>query len=305
MSFTTGIAEELLSLQIGKTCCRKALLLGLFFGACAGEEKNSVMAFFRSEEICSLAKELLKKQFATDSAVEETTRAGRKVFYLKAASKAIRSFINEIDSIGKSLENIASFRCVNCKNEFLKGVFLSSATVSSPQKAYHLEFSVSNDNRAEKLSEFLATEIAAPKIIKRGAKIGLYYKNNGDVIYVLHYTGAIKSGFAVTNAFVMKNVRSKENSATNCVASNISRAVSAAQKQIAAIEYIENERKLDVLPEEIRYTAKLRIENDSASLSELAMLHNPPITKSGLNQRLSKIIRFAEELKSKKSREIQ
>ena len=53
--------------------------------------------------------------------------------------------------------------------------------------------------------------------------------------------------------------------------------------------------KLDLVPEELRETARQRLENDSASLSELAALHNPPITKSGLNQRLSRILRAAEE----------
>ena len=36
-------------------------------------------------------------------------------------------------------------------------------------------------------------------------------------------------------------------------------------------------------------TALLRIENDDVSLSELALMHEPPISKSGLNHRLEKI----------------
>lgn len=297
MSFTTDTAEELLSLPTGKTCCKKALTLGLFFGAIAGKEKNSIEAVFRSEAICSLASELLKKQFSAEAITEKRTHAGREIYFLEASSKAIRNFLNEIDSDGGDLEVIAAFRCISCRNEFLRGVFLSTATVSDPQKAYHLEFSISGDNRAAKLIDFLSAEISSPKTIKRGSKTGLYYKNSGAVGDVLHYAGATKNGFDVTNAYVMKNVRNVENRATNCVASNISRSVDAAQKQIAAIEYLEEKHRFANLPEEIRYTAKLRKENDSASLSELAMLHNPPITKSGLNQRLNKIMRLAEELK--------
>lgn len=297
MSFTTDTAEELLSLPTGKTCCKKALTLGLFFGAVIGEEKNALEVFFRSEEICALAAELLKKQFSTEAVTEKRIRAGREIYFLEASSKAVRNFLNEIDADGGDLEAIAAFRCISCKNEFLRGVFLSTATVSDPQKNYHLEFSILGDNRASKLFDFLSSEIAAPKRIKRDSKIGLYYKNSGSVGDVLHYAGATKNGFDVTNAYVMKNVRNVENRATNCVASNISRSVDAAQKQIAAIEYLEQKHKFESLPEEIRYTATLRKENDSASLSELAMLHNPPITKSGLNRRLNKIMQLADELK--------
>ena len=301
MSFTTDTAEELLSLPTGKTCCKKALTLGLFFGATAGKEKNTIEAFFRSEEICALASELLKKQFSAEAVTEKRVRAGREIYFLETSSKAIRNFLNEIDSDEGELDSIAAFRCISCRNEFLRGVFLSTATVSDPKKAYHLEFLIGGDNRAAKLFDFLASEISSPKTIKRGSKTGLYYKSSGAVGDLLHYAGATKNGFDVTNAYVMKNVRNDENRATNCVASNISRSVDAAQKQIAAIEYLEEKHKLDSLPEEMRYTATLRKENDSASLSELAMLHNPPITKSGLNQRLNKIMRLAEELKQKKS----
>jgi DNA-binding protein WhiA len=51
------------------------------------------------------------------------------------------------------------------------------------------------------------------------------------------------------------------------------------------------------LSEELRETARLRLENPDVSLAELALLHEPPITKSGLNHRIQKIIIAAEELK--------
>ena len=53
---------------------------------------------------------------------------------------------------------------------------------------------------------------------------------------------------------------------------------------------------LDKLPKELYETAMLRIENDDMSLSELALIHEPPITKSGLNHRLAKICKEAEEI---------
>ena len=58
-------------------------------------------------------------------------------------------------------------------------------------------------------------------------------------------------------------------------------------------EKITKKQKLTSLGEELEYTAKLRLTYDSATLSELAALHQPPITKSGLNHRLKKLLALA------------
>ena len=54
------------------------------------------------------------------------------------------------------------------------------------------------------------------------------------------------------------------------------------------ILHIPQERETESL------TARLRAENPDASLEELRRLHSPPITKSGLNHRLPKLIEEAE-----------
>jgi DNA-binding protein WhiA len=124
----------------------------------------------------------------------------------------------------------------------------------------------------------------------------LYYKTNSAISDLIYYVGGTKSSFDVANTWVEHDIRNNENRATNCVARNISRSVSASQKHITAIEQLAACGRLSGLPEELQQTAALRLENDAASLSELARLHKPPITKSGLNQRLTKLLRAAEEL---------
>ena len=54
--------------------------------------------------------------------------------------------------------------------------------------------------------------------------------------------------------------------------------------------------KLERLSSELIETALLRLENDDVSLAELALLHEPPISKSGLNHRLEKICAAAEDI---------
>ena len=67
----------------------------------------------------------------------------------------------------------------------------------------------------------------------------------------------------------------------------------AAQLQIHAVEKLEASGEITLLPDELRTTARLRLENPEATLGELAALHTPPITKSGVNHRLKKLLGLA------------
>ena len=66
--------------------------------------------------------------------------------------------------------------------------------------------------------------------------------------------------------------------------------------QLEAIAKLEEASILSNLPDIMQYTAKLRADNPELSISELAALHNPPITKSCLNHRLRKLTEMASKL---------
>ena len=112
---------------------------------------------------------------------------------------------------------------------------------------------------------------------------------------ILSYLGASKAAYRVINAYVGHAIKNQENRATNCVLSNIKKSVQATRKQIAAIESLRESGRFDLLDEDLKYTARLRCEYDSVSLSELAALHDPSISKSGLNKRLERILALANE----------
>ena len=54
------------------------------------------------------------------------------------------------------------------------------------------------------------------------------------------------------------------------------------------------------MPEELRELAQLRLENPELSLKELGEMMNPPVGKSGVNHRLRKLGRIADELRGNK-----
>ena len=188
--------------------------------------------------------------------------------------------------------------CVSCRMCFVRGVFVSNGTMSDPMSGYHMEIKLKNAQVAKSIYELLVEEGVPPKIVNRKTSVGLYYKNSSGIEDVLTYLGTVKSVFDLMNAKIERDIRNSVNRSTNCVAGNISKSVSAAQKQVAAITKIEEAGKLQMLESDLFETAKLRRDNPSLSLSELAHAHNPPISKSGLNHRLTKIIEFADGIRS-------
>lgn len=294
MSFTTEISGELAQLPLKKNCCRKALLMGLLMGGIETEDGTLTVRYY-SSEVADLAFDLLNRIFHADVTRESFIRAGRQSYTLTARVAACQRFLKELDgSSNVMIHTSAGFRCAACQGEFLRGVFLGCATVTDPHKGYHMEIALPTEGRCDVLRSFLGAHLSFPGKIKRGNRFGLYYKSNGAISDFLYYIGGSGASFDVTNVWIERDIRNNENRATNCVARNIFRSVDASKRQREAIEYLYESRRIDALPEELRVTAALRMEYPDASLSELALLHEPPISKSGLNRRLSRLLEEAE-----------
>ncbi len=295
MSFTSEVCEELLRLPLKKTCCRKAMLYGLLFHSRRIEGEDALAAYFYHKEIAELAARLLGGVFRETVTPEETVRAGRRAFVIRTQGGALASFLHAVDTQrGEELSDTVGFRCPACAQAFLRGVFLGCGTVSDPHKGYHLELPLPTEGRADALTQYLSAHVIKPSRSARGGRYSLLYKSNGAIFEFLYFIGCAKTGFDVANVSIEREIRNNENRATNCVTRNISRSVEAAQRQMEAIEHLTLSGRIESLPEELRETARLRAENESASLAELALLHQPPLTKSGLNRRLTRLLEEAE-----------
>ena len=294
MSFTNQITEELLRLPLKKTCCRKALALGMTAAARRG--KDGWTLYLYDPQVAELSRSLLERIFHAGVGLTETLRAGRITQVVTWRSAAVTAFLEALDEKkAPSVAEAAGFRCPLCEAHFVRGVILTSATVTDPTKGYHMELTLPEEGRADALSELLAGAVGAPTRVKRGDRFGLCYKRNGAISDLLYFAGCSKTSFDVTNASIEREIRNNENRATNCVARNIARSVGASQRHRDAIERLTATRVIDTLPEELRLTAALRMEHPDASLTELALMHEPPLTKSGLNRRLQRLLEIAEE----------
>ena len=241
-----------------------------------------------------MAVAILKKQFSAEPIFEPIVRAGRHMFWVTVSSKSLAHYVEKIDReeniSAEELKNIVGFRCDACKKAFLAGVFVTSGIATDPQTRYSLEFCVKSEIRASWLSVFLCDTVGDPKCVDRRARIGLYYRGDETVADILAYMGAVNANFTVINACMEKDMKNDENRATNCVLKNIEKSVLTARRHIECIELIKAMGRFDILSDDLKYTAQLRCDYNSATLSELAALHEPPISKSGLNRRLEKLV---------------
>lgn len=184
------------------------------------------------------------------------------------------------------------FRCGGCEPAFVRGAFMSSGTVTNPDKSYHLEMSVTNAELADNFASLLGGVGLEPKRMTRKNENVLYYKDSENIENFLAYIGANTAAFTIMNKKIEREIRSGANRIANSELANIGKTVAASVDQIIAINSLIASGELEHMPDELKKTAYLRLENSDATLSQLAGLHTPPITKSGVNHRLRRIMEW-------------
>ena len=92
------------------------------------------------------------------------------------------------------------------------------------------------------------------------------------------------------------------NRAVNCEIANKEKTRNAADLQIEAILKIDRIIGIENVDENLREVAILRCENPDLNLSELGSILSEPLTKSGVNHRLKKLLNIAEKLIDKEEK---
>ena len=295
MSFADEVRDELGKIQTKKPCCRRALTAGLLFGANIENRKLTTVRY-RNEVASILAAELIRSLYAKDPEMTRSGRCGHTYFDLAFSSPALSKLLWQLSSPDADAESLLHFSCDACRASYLRGIFLALGTVNDPQKSFHLEFSLPVHANSALLLRFLDDLGYEPRSIKRANGVGIYYKNGTAIEELIGLMGAQHTVFTIINSRIAREIRNNENRATNCVAKNIEKSISAATRQIEAINKLLEHDRLDALPSPLRETALLRYRNPDVTLDELVRLHVPRISKSGLNHRLQKLCELADEL---------
>ncbi len=288
-SFSQDVKNEIASSHIKNICCKKAFLRGMIFGTNAPDENALYLESENPSVVMHYAK-LIK---------EITGR--RKESDISFTEMADFERLNELCSLleisGINDTETGINGCEECCKSFVKGAFLTCGTVTYPENSYHMEFLVRGSNRAEMLKGLLDGLGTNPKLIeRRGGFYGVYFKDSESVLDMFGILGANKATFKMLDVKMYKDFRNDINRLHNCEMANMGKTAAAYETTMRAIEKIIASDKLDDLPDELKVTLDLRAAFPSATLKELAEMHTPPITKSGVNHRLKKIQAFAEKL---------
>ena len=287
MSFTADIKSELISIYPKSACCRKAIAAGLEFCSVKNGNERELSIACENDGIKDFVSRLIKEKYKTDAKCECKSQRGRLTY----------KFYFSVDSEKYKYSDVKElFKCASCAAAFIRGVFIAMGSVSDPSSCYHAELVLSDAMQAKTVFLLLSQMECQPKIIDRPKGVGLYYKKSEAIEALLVIVGANNSAFHMMNCKIEREIRNSENRATNCVAKNISKSVETARRQVSEIELLMQSGRFEALPPDIQQTARLRLEHRDVSLAELASLHVPAISKSGLNHRLAKISEEAQKI---------
>ena len=180
-----------------------------------------------------------------------------------------------------------------CRRALIKGAFLSGGTVIDPKKNYNLELVTPYLGLSRDMQKLLQEAGFDFKWTRRKSKYVLYLKNSEGIADFLSYLGAFKAQMELLNIKIEKEIRNDFNRAANSETANLEKTINASVQQVRAIEEVQRTIGLDSLPEDLREIAQLRLLHKELSLSELGALMNPPLTKSGVNHRLKKLMQIS------------
>lgn len=296
MTFSGEVKQELCKQTISRRCCAQAEAYGILL-FCNTFHSRQVRIITESPRLKERLPVLFRKAFrlSFDQVPEEKEGKGTFLIEEKEKLKTIfDTFGLELDSSVSVHVNFAHLEEDHCRTAFFRGAFLAGGSVTDPLKGYHLELATSHYHVGREVPALLQEAGFSPKTATRKGNYITYFKQSDHIEDFLTAIGAPVAAMQLMMAQMERDLRGSVNRRVNCDAANLDKVVAAAQSQIEAIRRLEERGALAGLPERLRETARLRVDNPELTLSQLAELCDPPVSKSALNHRLRKLMELAE-----------
>lgn len=178
---------------------------------------------------------------------------------------------------------------------YLRGAFLAGGSVNRPESQYLLQISAFTLTEAEFIRKQMA-KLDFNAGFRRYKKKFVVWLREGDAI--CDFLGMLGANNAVERFEVARNlkeVRMQVNRVVNMETGALNNSVEAAQRQIADIKILLDNNA--PVKERFRETMRVRLENPSCTMSELA--EKLGISHMGLVYRFKIIRRLAKEFSKK------
>lgn len=303
MSFTTRVKEELISLSDHDKGELSAMIklsgsLGL------SQEGLTLSMLTENAKIARHLYELLLKTYGMKAEVRHHQRTNLKKnrVYQVLVNQGVEDILNDLhlaDSFfglatGISQEILAD---EVASRAYLRGAFLASGSVKDPEKGrYQLELAALYPDHGQDLAKLMQGFLLDAKVIERKKGAVTYLQRAEDIMDFFIVIGAMTARDEFEEAKILRETRNDLNRANNVETANIARTVAASVKTINNLIKLDGELGLDNLPSDLQEVAQLRLAHPDYSIQQLADSLSQPLTKSGVNHRLRKLNKMAEEL---------
>ena len=297
-SFAGKVKNELCRVPVQRLCCARAEAYGvLLYGNTFSP--TEVRLITESADFAARLPRLFQRAFGLkfDRLPEE--ERGKLIFGITDRSKLDR-IINQLGyDPRQNLVLHVNFGLLEdecCRTAFLRGAFLAGGSVTDPEKRYQLELDTGHAQASREVAALLTEMGFLPHSVRRGGSSVIYFKQSEHIEDLLTTIGAPAAAMDIMTAKVDKEIRNGANRAMNCDMANVNKTIDAALEQKNAIQRLQENGRLERLPEKLRQTALLRLQYPEMSLSQLAEKCDPPVTKSCMNHRMRKLLEEAKKL---------
>ena len=299
MSFSSEAKKEIAASTPDRACCRGAQIYGMLeCGHAFSAAEISLQT--ELEAVADVYDRLVARIGGVPRPVRRQLRRRTTLHHSAVEDPAARqALLERFGHSGGEVSlrlNRANLDCEACARAYLRGAFLVCGAVTDPEHDYHLEFSVPHYNLSRDIAALLREWDFPAKTTTRGGSYVVYIKESERIEDCLTFLGATKASLELMGVKMVKSIRNDTNRRLNFESANMDKTAQAVAEQIKALSRIESTCGLAALPEELQEVAKLRLDNPDLSLRDLGAMMDPPLSRSGVNHRLQRILKFAETL---------
>ena len=298
MTFTTKIKDEITKELTNEN--RIELLAYIKFTSIIDDK---ITLLIENASVARYIFKLLKNNYNININLTIRTQKRFKVqkIYILSIKEKINLIIEDVKNLEENIENSSNEEI----SAFLKGVFLSCASINDPSKSkYHLEYLVDTEIDAKLINSLLLKLKFHSKIIRRDKGYMVYIKMSEEISDFIKMLGATNSLFYYEDIRIYRDHKNM----TNCEQANMEKSMKTCREQLENIKYLRDNNMLDLLDDKIKTVISYREKYPETTMNELADIISyeteTSITKSGINHYFRKIKELVNKDKNKEIKDI-
>ena len=180
------------------------------------------------------------------------------------------------------------------RRAMLRGAFLARGSMSDPNLRYRIEILCKTDAFVKMLVLLMHAENIQPGTRVLDTTWSIYFKKHDEICDFLVILGAVNQMMELQNIRAQHEVNRMVARSVNLDTWTVRQQSEASAKRNQKLQELLNSEKAAKIPKDLLAVAKVHLDNPGLSLSELGKLMDPPISKSGMNHRLRKLMDFLD-----------